>query len=374
MLIGWSCPEDKPTHGEVAEPEFCIADCPHKCMAPGLIAAMTKSAMSNYHKGKYLSATSLTGCTRKLKLERTEDYYDYMKNVYYSYRGTLLHQITEDAAEWKFADGRSLVDLGFLVENRISIGFCFAHGGFRLPAEVDAHKEETWDKAVCPKCVKSRVAKKDRHRFILSGTMDSFHPDWKNYKDGVLPGIIWDYKSMADYAMSMFVMGQGDSTHHPNIKDEHFIQLHVYKYLFEIAAPPKMFKAKGVQDVIVTGAEIQGISMNDFPRTGASYRLKSMKTGWKPKDFTIPTIEMKDNSWTEEFIKKAAWDRYQALILGNSRGEIIAPDGKKDRHCWSCDFCPFHKTEFCPNPMAEWKALKEGKSTEEAFYLASQSE
>ncbi|MGK3946869.1 hypothetical protein ABK046_51955, partial [Streptomyces caeruleatus] len=68
------------------------------------------------HKGKLLSVTSLTtgGCTRSLVYERTLDYADVPLSNMYAYRGTLAHQVIEDASGFKFPHGASLEDMGFL--------------------------------------------------------------------------------------------------------------------------------------------------------------------------------------------------------------------------------------------------------------------
>ena len=170
-LVQWACPEGSPTHGESYEAKYCITECEHKCASPFLIAALTSSVQSNHHKGKYISATALSGCNRKLYLERNIPYADYMKNSFYSYRGTVMHQVVEDAGNIELG-GVTLDTLGYLTEWRMLIGFCFEHGGFKLHPKVNVFNEDTWKHVKCPQCSKSRIKLSERQWILLGGTLD----------------------------------------------------------------------------------------------------------------------------------------------------------------------------------------------------------
>jgi hypothetical protein len=113
-ITKWACPPERPTFGNINTPEHCILECPHRCAAPHLISALTLANRNDHHKGKYLSVTSLSGCERRLQLERNVDYADYMKNSLYSYRGTVMHSVLEDAAALELPNGVSLASLGYL--------------------------------------------------------------------------------------------------------------------------------------------------------------------------------------------------------------------------------------------------------------------
>ena len=365
-LVRWACPEGKETYGETHDPKYCITECSDKCASPFLIAALTSSVQTNHHKGKYISATSLSGCNRKLYLERTTDYADYMKNSFYSYRGTVMHQVVEDAGNMEF-EGISLGQLGYMTEWRMLIGFCFNHGGFSLHPDVDPFDENTWGKVNCPGCKKSRVPHKKREWILLGGTLDGLEPIWVEFKDGTLPCVLWDLKTMQEYAVTYFIKGDKKNTYHRHVKDEHYLQAQVYKYLAERSTPPDTLVSQGVERLKLVESNIQVFSMGQFPRTGSSYRWKDHYT--KPEtDWDIPAITFMSDQDIEAYIKKAARPIYESLILNEKRPSICGPNSNKpDEHSWECRFCAFQGSKFCPNPAKEWDALLEGQEPEEAF-------
>lgn len=369
-LVKWACPEGKPTYGEVHEPLFCVSECLDKCASPFLIAALTHSVQSNHHKGKYISATGLSGCKRKLYLERSIPYADYMKNSFYAYRGTVMHQVVEDSSSVSLG-GISLDDLGYLTEWKMLIGFCFQHGGFSLEDSVSPYDETTWDDVNCPQCKKSRVRHADREWILLGGTLDGLEPIWRNFDpdSGVLTAILWDLKTMQEYAVNYFIKGDSKNSYHPHIKDAHFLQAQVYKYLAERSTPPKALRDKGVKRIKLVESNIQAFSMGQFPRTGGSYMWKDHWT--KPEtSWDIPHIPFMQDDWIEEYIKVEGYPLYKSLILNEERPPICPPEGtKKGEHSWECRFCSFPGSKYCPNPEKEWELLQSGKSPEEAFSL-----
>jgi hypothetical protein len=305
-------------------------------------------------------------------LERTVPYAEHMKNSFYAYRGTVMHAVVENASEVKLLQGRSLRELGYISEWQMACGFCLQHGGFWLPDGVEVFDESTWDKLVCPECKKSRVPKKKREVFILGGTLDGFEPHWDLFIDGTLFGVLWDLKTMKEYAVHYFVKGDDKNTYHRHVKDSHYLQGQVYKYLISRSPPPEDLKRLGVERVRLLESHIQAFSMGEFPRTGGQYRWRAH---WKHEytNWEIPGIDFKDDDWIEQYIKERARPIYKALILGEAPGKIIPSDEEKpDRHHWLCDYCAFQGSEFCPDPASEWEALKEGASEQEAFQLAKE--
>lgn len=373
-LTHWACPEGKPTYGEAHEPAYCITTCEDKCASPFLIAALTSSVRSNHHRGKYISATSLSGCNRKLFLERTVDYADYMKNSFYSYRGTVMHQVVEDASTFE-VDGVTLGGLGYLTEWRMLIGFCFQHGGFTVPDNVSPFDEKTWDKVTCPGCRHSRVPHSKREWFLLGGTLDGLEPIWKDYDKStrVLPSILWDLKTMQEYAVNYFIKGDTKNTYHRHVKDSHYLQAQVYKYLAERSTPPPALLQEGVKRVRLVESNIQAFSMGQFPRTGSSYRWKDHYT--KPEtNWDIPPITFETDEWIEEYIRTAARPVYDSLLKRAQRPGICKPEGKKPgEHSWECRFCAFQGSKYCPNPSVEWAAIESGEDPDAAFQLAKDS-
>lgn len=380
----WVCPDDKPTAGEIHTPEFCITECPHKCISPFLIAALTTSNRRNHHKGKYISATSLFGCVRSGKLERTVDYAEYLKNSLYGYRGTVMHQVVEDASEIELigldenGEKVTLSQLGYLTEWRMLLGFCLEHGGFSFnPEGVDIDDEDTYP--ACPFDDHHIVGVEGSRCeiFLLGGTLDGLEPHWDTFDEttGVLEGTLWDMKTMAEFALKLFILGKEEkyndkNKYHPNIKDSYIVQANVYKYLAERSDPPEVLKEKGVRQIKLKVGNIQGFGMNHFPRSGAQYEYKKH---WKhePKLWDIPSITFWPDDEIEEYIKKHGEPILRALILDEIRGPICEPaDNKAGLHSWLCVYCAFHGSTFCPAPDVEWQALQDGKTEDEAFDLA----
>lgn len=372
-LTKWACPSSAPTYGETHIPLYCITECTNKCLSPFLLAALTNSVQGNHHRGKYLSATSLSGCVRKLKAERTIDYSDEPRNQFYAYRGTVMHQVLDDASGLDLIGNNvgTLYEAGFLSEFRMAIGFCFEHGGFKLHKKVSAFDESTWTHLVCPSCKKeSRLG----DLFILGGTLDGFEPIWEEFdhKEGTLWGHLHDLKTMAEYAVKIFIQGdKKKNTYHPHIKDSHFIQANIYKYLLERSAPPPNLKKRGVKRFKLRSGNIQAFSMNDAPRTGAAYSWTPHYTQSK-SNWDIPSIEFETEEFIENYIRTKGRPVYEALIKGAEYASICEPEkNSRGRHSWQCDFCSFAGSYVCPNPKAEWEHLQNGKTPEEAFILAS---
>lgn len=375
-LTKFACPESAPTYGEAHSPQHCILKCKHKCASPFLIAALAKAESENHHKGKYVSATSLGGCKRKLKLEREVGYSDYMRNRLWSYRGSALHVVAEDGIDFKFPDGKSLADRGYVSEWRMLIGFCFTHAGFRVPDSVDAYDESTWEDITCPGCNAKKVPAKKQRWFLLGDTLDGFEPIRFDKETGTLYVHLWDMKTMAPYALKMFITGDKSAKLHPNIKDGYVYQAHVYKYMAEICKPPKELLERGIKQLVVEVGDIQGIDMKEFPRSGNELNPYAFQADYrKPaKEYVIPSIEFREKAWTEKYIAENGEKIYVSLILGLEEPPFIEPaDNRKGVHNWVCDYCPFHRTEYCPDPAAEWGALDSGMDKETAFAFALES-
>lgn len=339
-----------------------------------MIAALTSSVQGNHHRGKYISATALSGCNRKLYLERKVSYADYMKNCFYSYRGTVMHQVVEDAGNIKL-DGITLGELGYLTEWRMLIGFCFKHGGFALPETVTAFDEDSWDVVKCPQCSKSRIKLTDRQWILLGGTLDGLEPVWSDFDPdtGTLPCILWDLKTMQEYAINYFIKGDDKNTYHKHVKDPHFLQAQVYKYLVERSIPPQPLRDRGVLKLQLVESNIQAFSMGQFPRTGSSYMWKDH---WRKQEtvWDIPAVHLMDDTWICDYITEAAMPIYKSLILDEERPTICAPESKKPKeHSWECRFCAFENSKYCPNPIIEWEALQDGVDAEEAYIRAGGS-
>jgi hypothetical protein len=65
-------------------------------MPKAMLAKFAEQHAVNVHRGDMISPSALKGCTRKLVLERTTDYYAEPKKLYYAVRGSLIHGFLED--------------------------------------------------------------------------------------------------------------------------------------------------------------------------------------------------------------------------------------------------------------------------------------
>lgn len=370
-LAGFACPESAPSYGEAHEFQYCIMECKSRCLSPYMLAAVAASNERNHHKGKYISATSLTGsCVRKLALERTLPYTQEPKKVLYGYRGTVMHTVIEDAVGWRGLGGKSLLDLGYLSEWSMIIGFCFRHAGFPLPPGIDPTDQDTWTQVECPTCVDQGVPVEQQEWFVLGGTLDGAEPLTFDKESGTLTMVLHDLKTMKDYAVNKFIFGDEEATLHTHTKDGYVVQANLYRYLAERSVPPEALREKGIRQLKFDHARLQAFSMGEFPYMGSSYMArKHWKHPYTAQE--IPVIKFFDDEWVENLIRENGKPIYDSFLTGQVRPPICPPEGKGKSHSWMCDFCAFKgDVDRCPNPSVEWASLQEGWSPEEAFQIA----
>jgi hypothetical protein len=386
-LVQLACPEASPTYGESHNPDYCLTRCEDRCLSPFLLAALVASGTRNHHKGKLVSVTSLAtdGCARSLLLERTVPYKEDPLKLMYAMRGTMAHQVVEDAATYRFTSGKSLEDYGFLTEYRMLICFCFLHGGFPAPEGSDPYDPETWDSVRCPTCEKEGVSGQSDW-FFLSGTCDGAEPLWDRMDEatGVLPVVLFDNKTAQEYAVDKLITGDAtDSKYGAAVKDGYVEQLSTYAYLLEQIDPPEQLQRiaqqRGLPRITrlrVVDARLQFITMGKFPLTGAGYMHRKH---WKHpfERFVVPEVPLMDAEWCENHIRVNGWPIYESLVQGKGRGAICPPvSNKKGAHHWKCGtptepgFCAFAYTEKCPNPALEYALIQDGADPEEAFQRA----
>jgi hypothetical protein len=368
-LVAFACPESAPSYGEAHEFDYCVLKCENRCLSPYLIAALASSNQRNHHKGKYISATSLSGCVRKLHFERTEDYAQEPKKVLYGYRGTVMHTVLEDATMWEGIGGKSLIDLGYLSEWHMKIGFCFQHGGFPLPEGVDASDQATWAQVECPECCDEKIDPDEQEWFVLGGTLDGAEPVRLD-KDGTLWMVLHDLKTMKDFAITKFVCGDDSATLHSHTKDAYVVQANLYRYLGERSLPPEQLRLKGVKRLRFVEARLQAFAMGEFPYMGSSYRYrKHYKHAYT--DWAIPVIEFFDDAWVEKYVKENGRGIYDTLLTERKRPSICPPEKNSfGKHSWTCEFCSAEGEDICPNPSVEWASLRQGMSPEDAYQVA----
>jgi hypothetical protein len=377
------CPAHTPTAGTRNEPSHCLTACPHRCISPMLLAGMLSSSARNHHRGKLISVSSLSseGCPRALMLERTLDYADEAQSMLYAYRGTVLHQVLEDAHGFALPDGSSLLSLGFIQEYRMLIAFCFEHGGFEAPAGSDPYDPGTWDSVTCPGCALAGVPRSAQEFFFLSGTLDCAEPRWDTYDpaDGSVRVTIWDLKTVAEYQVDKIVSGAAakESRYGAGTKDSHCEQLNLYAYLLDRSPIPEpvleVARARGLElrRLVVDDLRIQLFSMNKFPVTGGTTLHRAhWKHPWQTVQ--VPGIPRLSDAWAVDHVRRVGRPIYEALILEQGRGGICPPaPNSKGAHSWRCGgFCAFAGSDYCPDPATEWAALESGQGREEAFQAA----
>lgn len=383
-IVSWACPPDKPTVGEVHTTEHCITKCTHRCYSPYLMAAIAASNQKNHHKGKYLSATSLSGCVRKLCLERRVPYAEMYKNMFAAFRGTMTHTVLEEAATVVLGDGKSLGDYGFLSEWRMQIGFCFVHGGFPIPPDIDPSDTTSLDQIECPDCMDAGVPLVKQECFILGGTLDgaepvltgemvfdaasqTYYPEITRAEDGSSLFILHDLKTFKSYATRLFILGDPKNSLHPTIKDAYVIQARIYAYLASRCLPPPVLRQRGVTRLRIVESHIQGYSMEEAPWTGGgTFRWKDHYRH-PYKDYPMYGIDLSSDEWIEAYIRKQARPIYDAFILEKERGTVVEEGDE-----WLCKVCAFYGSSYCPNPQLEYRGIQEGADPEEAFRRASE--
>lgn len=96
MLVGFKCPRSAPTAGQCNPFDYCVNECPHRCMPPAFLHVIAKTNVHNEHRGDMISPSALKGCSRKLIWERMRGYYYEPTKLYGSVRGSLIHGFIEE--------------------------------------------------------------------------------------------------------------------------------------------------------------------------------------------------------------------------------------------------------------------------------------
>jgi hypothetical protein len=384
-IVAFACPSDKKKYGEIHEPEYCVVACDEQCYSPFLMTAIYGVNQRNHHKGRYVSATALSGCKRRLHLERTVDYAEEYKKLYAAFRGTITHTVIEEALHTKFASGRSLASLGFIAEWNMIVGFCMKypeHGAFSVDPDADPDDLAFYAQNGCPICDDILIPRNEQEWILLGGTLDGGAPVFRgkpeHWIESVEPSIyvdaigtahykLSDLKTMKEYALSYFVKGDPKNQLHPQIKDDYVKQARVYAYLASRARVPAALAARGIKRIKMVRSDIQAFAMGEAPWTGApTFRWRDGKGPLK--DWPMHAIDLGDEKWIEAYIFREARPILDSLIYERERAPVRSED-----QAWLCaDYCSFGGTEFCPNPEIEAELIKQGVAPEEAFAEASE--
>lgn len=308
-LKGFVCPPWSPTAGGRNEVSYCLGTCANPCVCPPLLAAVYRAEQQNYHQGTYLSASMLSGalCPRQTLFERRHEFYENPTRRWWPFRGTHAHSIVERA-------GSSVTPYGWLQELRMVVPVLYPEH----PAPIlDADGNFTGDFDTTKPLV-----------IEVGGTTDAFNPKL---------GELWDFKSMADAKVTMFVEGKKGGSFSPNLEDRWVIQLNIYAWL---AANTKMPKAvakrlglKGTHYPAPHTLGIQAIGMMGIPRSGYDYQTKSRG---QITSHTIDPLPVWPLAQTEALVREEAYKWYRWLILGETP-PVVAKSMD-----WLCKGCTFN--------------------------------
>lgn len=318
-------------------------------MAPPLLAALWDSDSGNFHKGDYLSSSTLAntnGCVRQLVYERMEPFYELASRRYWAFRGTHAHTIVERS--WpRISKG------GWLQE--FTMKYDLDYPEHAAPVFEDVLYEQADGTLEPGKRFTGDFDSSRNLKITIRGTGDAYTWVRKIYADT---------KTMADAKALMTIQGTKGGTFSKNLDDSHVWQFNIYRLL--IANTPvtpalrKLARQGGCplpKDMKFLPAPetlwMQGIGMMHAPRSGQTYALKERG---QVKLFKIDDVPVLPLDEIVEFIRPRALKYYKALVLGYPAP--VAPSSLK----WLCGSCAFNGEvipgERC-HPNAERKALAE---------------
>jgi hypothetical protein len=297
-LAGFRCPANGEDPGRENAYDYCFYKCQQRCMPKAMLFKFAEQHEGNVHKGDMITPSALKGCTRKLVLERTTEYYEEPPKLYYAVRGSLIH--------------------GFL-ENQNLDG---VYTEQRIYKEVDL------------------LGKK----VVISGQIDYY-----DSKDQTIE----DYKTASDKAF-YFLFDTG-------AKEEHILQTNVYRWLCDgghlgsIDGPVVHWPVKRIiihyalmNQVISTGrTHVERVTSYMEPNKGKKYRLEKSRKKvdknhrgtpiWEVK-LDIPEVKLMSEG---DIFKHVELNGLKTLKGFNDQKQGDMPPGvlyhKED--AWQCGYC-----------------------------------
>lgn len=313
-LIGYACPPGSVTFGERHEVAYCLGQCAHPCVSPPLLNAIYRAERENHHVGAYISASMLTGggCARQVVYERTYPFFEYPRNRWWAFRGTLGHSLVEAA-------GVGMEAYGWRQEVRMAVIMRYPDQPSPILDPETGLFTGQYDA--------SRSLE-----FVLGGTTDAHD---------VLNNAIHDYKSMADAKVVMTVQGKKGGTFSPQLDDKWVWQLNIYRWL--MAHTPidadvrERFDLQGEFYTPPSKLVIQGFSMMDLVRTGASLEVKVPSGKWsKYTTFDVAEVPVLPLDEIEAYIRPRALEWFNYLVLGREAPVVV------EEEKWLCRYCCFN--------------------------------
>jgi hypothetical protein len=298
-LVGFKCPSNGEQPGRENTFDYCLTACQQRCMPKAVLVKLRDGNVHNVHKGDMITPSALKGCTRKLVLERTSDYFEEPEKLYYAVRGSLIHGFLED------------------------------HGLNNVQTEVRLFKELDID----------------GRKIVISGQLDY-------YDEG--ERAIEDYKTLSDKG-TFFLFDTG-------AKEEHILQTNTYRWLADgghvgsLDGPQVFWPVDKIKinylfmnRVVITGTtHVERVTSYKSPNYGKKYRLETRRrqVDKSPRgvpvweiEIAIPEVPLMPESEIKEHIFWGA----AALHSGfRAQAEGGIPPGilYESEEAWQCGFCP----------------------------------
>jgi hypothetical protein len=255
---------------------------------------MFEADRANYHTGKRISVTMLTGsCKRKTLLERTLPYYLEPNQVLPTVRGSLIHSMVETAKDH--------------IEKYIGKTYWQFELHMKLPVTTAAGE---WE---------------------LAGTLDA----WEELRQ-----TIHDIKTLQEYAVFKMVTGGNEATWSDHIPDYYVLQLNFYRYMAE-----KLYK------YVVKRLRMQLIGFGQFITTGHDRQIVGLKKGfkWTRDEYDVPDVPILPDKVIEGIIQEEG-DLWYRILFEGAKAAVCSKD-----YSWLCKSCQFKGTRWCPDPDKERK-------------------
>jgi len=271
-LIGISCQK----HGLLSFEEALSGKC--DCTPRFILDSIISIAKQDYHTGNKITATTLLGCLRETYLQRTYDYYATIQQIYYSWRGTLIHSILE------------------------------------RPNLEGWHSEELFSK---------KITLADGRAVEISGKIDGYDEPTKT---------LWDIKTIGDKGIS-FIVKDG-------AKEDHIPQVNIYRLLSPFQIERLRIIYLSMMTFVQTGQMNEMTQSYKYPPRQKTYGYSSIKlleknerTGYGKYKLSYDTAEVP--TWTDEktieFIKPKA-----TILLDAFDKNIIPQKCDKKTQAWKC--------------------------------------
>lgn len=261
-LCGFKCPAHGEDPGRNNEIVYCLTKCSKQCASPHVLFSILQNEAEDYHVGKRISVTMLTGgCKRQVLLSRMLPYYVTPDRVVPLFRGRLIHLIAENVKE-------EIRKFSWELEVPLSLE-CSTKTG-------------TW---------------------TLYGTADAL-----DFNTNTLT----DLKTLQDYAVMKMVTGGNEGKWSEHIPDQYIRQLNMYRYMSEkqgIMKPERL--------------RLQVVTFKDLIFTG-NKQVVGLKKGfkWTTEEYDIPDIPILSNTEVEDWIANEG-DEWYSILYAGGKAEVV---------------------------------------------------